>query len=117
MNAALHLPAKLWPYAAKYAVELQNYYPTTAILDGKTPRQLLLKHMGAANLVPNLYSFCKFGEPGWVYIPKERRVQGKKFAPRAIKMYFISREGSRRPRKKYARLASPLPPLLCSTRL
>jgi hypothetical protein len=51
--------------------------------------------MGAANLVPNLCSFCKFGEPGWVYIPKERRVQGDKFALRATKMYFIGREGSR----------------------
>jgi hypothetical protein len=95
MNAAPHLPAKLWPYAAKYAVELQNYYPTTAIPDGKTPRQLLLEHMGAANPVPNLYSFRKFGEPGWVHIPKERRVQGKKFAPRAVKMYFIGRKSSR----------------------
>jgi hypothetical protein len=95
MNAAPHLPAKLWPYAAKYAVELQNHYPTTAIPDGKTPRQLLLEHIGAANPVPDLYSFRKFGEPGWVHIPKERRVQGEKFAPRAIKMYFIGREGSR----------------------
>jgi hypothetical protein len=94
MNAAPHLPAKLWPYAAKYAVELLNHYPTTAVPDGKTPRQLLLKHMGAANPVPNLCSFRKFGEPGWVHIPKDRRVQGEKFAPRATKMYFIGREGS-----------------------
>jgi hypothetical protein len=95
MNAARHLPGKLWPYAAKYAVELLNHYPTTSVPDGKTPRQLLLEHMGAANPVPNLCSFRKFGEPGWVYIPKDRRVQGEKFAPRAIKMYFIGREGSR----------------------
>jgi hypothetical protein len=95
MNAAPHLPAKLWPYAAKYAVELLNHYPTTAVLDSKTPRQLLLEHIGVANPVPNLCSFRKFGEPGWVHIPKERRVQGEKFAPRAIKMYFIGREGSR----------------------
>jgi hypothetical protein len=95
MNAAPHLPAKLWPYAAKYAVELLNHYPTTAVPDGKTPRQLLLEHMGAANPVPNLCSFRKFGEPGWVHIPKERRVQGNKFAPRATKMYFIGRESSR----------------------
>jgi hypothetical protein len=81
--------------AAKYAVELQNHYPTTAIPDNKTPRQLLLEYMGAANPVPNLYSFRKFGEPGWVHIPKERRIQGEKFAPRAIKMYFIGRESSR----------------------
>jgi hypothetical protein len=94
MNAAPQLPAKLWPYAAKYAIELQNHYPTTAILDNKTPRQLLLEHIGAANPVPDLYSFRKFGEPGWVHIPKERRVQGEKFTPRAIKMYFISRESS-----------------------
>jgi len=94
MNAAPHLRAKLWPYAAKYAVELQNHYPTTAIPDDRTPRQLLLEHMGAANPVPNLYSFRKFGEPGWVHIPKERRVQGENFAPRAIKMYFIGRESS-----------------------
>ena len=38
MNAAPHLPTKLWLYAAKYAVELLNHYPTTAILDNKTPR-------------------------------------------------------------------------------
>jgi hypothetical protein len=50
--------------------------------------------MGAANPVPNLYFFRKFGEPSWVHIPKERRVQGEKFAPRAIKMYFIGRESS-----------------------
>jgi hypothetical protein len=74
MNAAPHLPAKLWLYAAKYAVELLNHYPTTAVPNGKTPRQLLLEHIGASNPVPNLCSFRKFGEPGWVHIPKERRV-------------------------------------------
>ena len=63
MNAAPYLPTKLWPYAAKYAVELLNHYPTTAVPDGKTPRQLLLEHTGAANPVPNLCSFRKFGEP------------------------------------------------------
>jgi hypothetical protein len=81
--------------AAKYAVELLNHYPTTAVPEGKTPRQLLLEHMGAANPVPNHYCFRKFGEPGWVYIPKDRRVQGNKFAPRATKTYFIGPEGSR----------------------
>jgi hypothetical protein len=44
--------------------------------------------------VPDLYSFRKFSEPGWVHIPKERRVQGEKFTPRAIKIYFISRKSS-----------------------
>jgi hypothetical protein len=95
ITAAPHLPQSLWPLAATYAVELLNYYLTTAVPDDKTPQQLLLEHTGAANPVPNLCNFRKFGEPGWVYIPKERRVQGEKFAPRATKMYFVGREGSR----------------------
>jgi hypothetical protein len=95
INAAPHLPQSLWTYAARYAVDLLNHYPTTAVTDNKTPQQLLLEHTGAANPVPNLCSFRKFGEPGWVHIPEERRVQSKKFAPRAQKMYFVGREGSR----------------------
>jgi hypothetical protein len=94
-TAAPHLPQSLWPLAATYAVELLNHYPTTAVPDDKTPQQLLLEHTGAANPVSNLCTFRKFGEPGWVHIPKERRVQGEKFAPRATQVYFVGREGSR----------------------
>jgi hypothetical protein len=93
VNAAPHLPQSLWTYAARYAVDLLNHYPTTAITDNKTPQQLLLEHTGATNPVPNLYSFRKFGELGWVHIPEERRVQSKTFAPCAQKMYFVGRKG------------------------
>jgi hypothetical protein len=50
-----------------------NHCPTTAIPSGKTPRQLLLEFMNILNPVLNLYALQKFGEPGWVYIPKQRR--------------------------------------------
>jgi hypothetical protein len=53
--AALHLPKALWLYAARYAVKLLNYYPTTAVLCGKTPRQMLLEHIKVVNLVPSLH--------------------------------------------------------------
>jgi hypothetical protein len=78
---ALHIPKKLWPYAARYATELMNYYPTTAHDDGKTPQQKLLEFMNTPNPVPNLYALRTFGEAGWVYIPEQRRVQSDKFSP------------------------------------
>ena len=37
MIGAPHLPKSMWPYAARYATELINYYPTTALADSKTP--------------------------------------------------------------------------------
>jgi hypothetical protein len=93
--AALHLPKALWLYAARYAVKLLNHYLTIAVLCGKTPRQMLLEHMKVVNLVPNLYSVRTFGEPGYVHTPVQKRVQSAKFQPRATKMYFVGREGSR----------------------
>jgi hypothetical protein len=63
ITAALHLLQSLWPLAATYAIKLLNHYPTTAILDNKTPQQLLLKHTSAANLILNLYTFYKFSKP------------------------------------------------------
>ncbi|KAH3904530.1 hypothetical protein HBH56_232080 [Parastagonospora nodorum] len=83
------------PLAATYAAELLNHYSTTAVPDDKTPQPLLLEHTAAANPVPNFSTFRKFGDPGWIYIPRERRVRGEKFAPRATKMYFVGREGPR----------------------
>jgi hypothetical protein len=93
--AALHLPKELWPYAARYAVELLNHYPTTAVPCGKTPCQMLLEHMKVANPVPSLHSVRTFGEPGYVHTPVQKRVKSAKFQPRAMKMYFVGREGSR----------------------
>jgi hypothetical protein len=61
----------------------------------KTPRQLVLKHMQFANLVPNLSSIYKYRELGFVYRPTQRRVKGAKFDSRATEMYFVGREGSR----------------------
>jgi hypothetical protein len=52
--AAPDLPKALWPYAARYAVELLNHYPTTAVPCGKTPRQMLLEHMKVVNPLENL---------------------------------------------------------------
>jgi hypothetical protein len=92
---APHVPNNLWPYTARYAAKLINHYPTTAVPDGKTPRQLLMEHMGTPNLVPNLHSIRKYGELGFVHIPEQRRVQGDKFSARAFKAYFVGREGSR----------------------
>jgi hypothetical protein len=34
---APHVPKNLWPYTARYATELINHYPTTAVAGGKTP--------------------------------------------------------------------------------
>jgi hypothetical protein len=93
--AVPHLPKALWSYAARYAVELLNYYPTTAVPCGKTPRQMLLEHMKVVNPVPSLHSVRTFGEPGYVHTPVQKRIQSAKFQPRATKMYFVGREGSR----------------------
>jgi len=92
---APHVPKNLWPFTARYAAELINHYPTTAVPGGKTPRQLLMEYMGTPNPVPNLHSIRKYGELGFVHIPEQRRVQGDKFSARAIKAYFVGREGSR----------------------
>jgi hypothetical protein len=92
--AAPHLPKALWPYAARYAVELLNHYPTTAVPCGKTPRQMLLEHMKVVNPVPSLHSVRTFGEPGYVHTPVQKRIQSAKFQPCATKMYFVGREGS-----------------------
>jgi hypothetical protein len=91
---APHIPRNIWPYASRYAIEIMNHCITTAISSGKTPRQLLLEYMNNPNPVPNLYALRKFGEPGWVHIPEQRRAQGDKFSPRATKQYFVGREGS-----------------------
>jgi hypothetical protein len=93
--AAPHLPKALWPYAARYTVELLNHYPTTTVPCGKTPPQMLLKHMKVVNPVPSLHSVRTFVEPGYVHTPVQKRVQSAKFQPCATKMYFVGREGSR----------------------
>jgi len=54
-----------------------------------------MEYIGTPNLVPNLHSIRKYGELGFVYIPKQRRVQGDNFSARAIQAYFVGREGSR----------------------
>jgi hypothetical protein len=95
MVGAPHIPHNKWPHAARYAIEIMNHCPTTAIPNGKTPRQLLLEFMNIPNPIPNLYALRTFGEPGWVHIPEQRRTQGDKFSPRATKQYFVGREGSR----------------------
>jgi len=93
--AALVVPQQLWPYAARYACELANLYPTMALEDRKTPRQKLLECLQVANPIPNLYSIHKFGAPSWLHKPVQRRVQAEKFEPRAIKAYYVGRDGSR----------------------
>jgi hypothetical protein len=44
--------------------------------------------------VPKLHVLRKFGKPGWVHISEQRRVQGDKLSPRAMRKYFVGREGS-----------------------
>jgi hypothetical protein len=56
---------------------------------------MLLEHMKVVNPVPSLHSVRTFGEPGYVHTPVQKRVQSAKFQPRATKMYFVGREGSR----------------------
>ena len=38
VNSAPHLPKDLWPYAARYSIDILNHTPTTAVPDDKTPR-------------------------------------------------------------------------------
>jgi hypothetical protein len=73
MIAAPRLPRNLWPYATKYTAELMNHYPSTALPDGKTPRQLLLEFLKTLNPVPSVYGIRKFGQPGRAHIPELRR--------------------------------------------
>jgi hypothetical protein len=56
---------------------------------------MLLEHMKVVNPVPSLHSVRTFGEPGYVHTPVQKRIQSAKFQPRATKMYFVGREGSR----------------------
>ncbi|KAG9375879.1 hypothetical protein A1F94_013623 [Pyrenophora tritici-repentis] len=93
--AAPHISKTYWPYAAQYSIDVLNHSVSSAVLDIKTPRQLLFEHMKVANPVPNLCSFRTFGEAGYVHQPVQRRVQSAKFEPRSVKMYFVGREGSR----------------------
>ncbi|KAG9384258.1 rve domain containing protein [Pyrenophora tritici-repentis] len=93
--AAPHISKSYWPYAAQYSIDVLNHSVSSAVLDSKTPRQLLFEHMKVANPVPNLCSFRTFGEAGYVHQPVQRRVQSAKFEPRSVKMYFVGREGSR----------------------
>jgi hypothetical protein len=72
--AALHLLKTLWPYAARYTIKLLNYYLTTAVLYGKTPCYILLKHIKVVNLVPSLHLVRTFKEPRYVYTPIQKRV-------------------------------------------
>jgi hypothetical protein len=95
MIAAPHLPKNLWPYATKYTAKLMNHYPSTALPDGKTPRQLLLEFLKTPNPVPSVYGIRKFGQPRWAHIPEQRRVTGDKFSPRARKAYMVGRDSSR----------------------
>jgi hypothetical protein len=95
MIAALHLPKNLWLYATKYTAKLINHYLSTALPDGKTPRQLLLEFLKTLNLVPSVYGIRKFGQPGWAHIPEQRRITGDKFSPRSRKAYMVGRDGSR----------------------
>jgi hypothetical protein len=93
--AASYISKNLWPYAARYAVELLNHTPTKAVVDSKTLNQVRLELMGLANPVPNLYSFCCYSEVGWMHKAQQRRVQGAKFNERAVKTFYVGREGSR----------------------
>jgi hypothetical protein len=95
VNSAPHLPKDLWPYAARYSIDVLNHTPTTAVPDDKTPRQLVLEHMQFANLVPNLSSIRVYRELGFVHRPAQRRVKGARFDSRATGTYFVGREGSR----------------------
>jgi hypothetical protein len=72
-----------------------NHYPSTALPDGKTPRQLLLEFLKTPNPVPSVYGIRKFRQPRWVHIPKQRRITGDKFSPRARKAYMVGSDGSR----------------------
>ncbi|KAA8610835.1 Integrase core domain protein, partial [Pyrenophora tritici-repentis] len=73
---------------SQYSIDVLNHSVSSAVLDSKTPRQLLFEHMKVANPVPNLCSFRTFGEAGYVHQPVQRRVQSAKFEPRSVKMYF-----------------------------
>ncbi|KAA8610832.1 hypothetical protein PtrV1_14039, partial [Pyrenophora tritici-repentis] len=94
-EASNYVVESYWPYAAQYSIDVLNHSVSSAVLDSKTPRQLLFEHMKVANPVPNLCSFRTFGEAGYVHQPVQRRVQSAKFEPRSVKMYFVGREGSR----------------------
>jgi hypothetical protein len=76
-------------------ISLVEHYPKTAVSCGKTSHQMLLEHMKDVNPVPSLHSVRTFGEPGYVHTPVQKRVQSAELQPRASKMYFVGREGSR----------------------
>jgi transposase InsO family protein len=90
--AAPHIPESMWPYASRYAIELLNH-TLSQVLNSKTPQQLQLESMGVANPIPNLHSFCSYGETGYVH--REQRQKGAKFDGHAVPMHFVGRESSR----------------------
>lgn len=47
------------------------------------------RDVGYLNLVPNIASMHAFSYVGYAYTPKQKRVKGNKFAPRAVKGYLV----------------------------
>lgn len=85
------VPDKLWPYALDTAVYTTNRLvkPET----GCSPLTAWRKKLNIPNPEPSLTHLMPWGCTAYVHIPKEKRVQSHKVAPRAWKGWLMGYEG------------------------
>jgi hypothetical protein len=90
---AAKLPAKLWPYAAKFMARVHNLISNSKLPGKITPLECWNRSIGYPNPVPNVAKMHAFGHVGYAHIPSQKRVIGDKFAPRAKKGHLVGMAG------------------------
>ena len=79
--------------AAEYVARLLNLSATTALEGNITPLEAWNRGVDYPNLVLNVAKMHAFGHTGYVHIPSEKRVKGKKFKPRAYRGHLVGMVG------------------------
>ncbi|OQD78931.1 hypothetical protein PENANT_c071G04033 [Penicillium antarcticum] len=85
------LPEKLWPYAVETAIYTINRLANPK--SGKSPIQVWREMLGIENAKPSLTHLRPWGSIAYVHIPKSKRVQSRKMAPRATKGHLMGYVG------------------------
>jgi len=88
-----NLPAILWPEAFQTALRMLNRTPTRINPGSKTPFQVISEFLGNEVTIPTIKHWRRYGCTAYVHVPKQTRVQGDKFAPRATKGQLVGYEG------------------------
>ncbi|KAJ5876478.1 uncharacterized protein N7529_002062 [Penicillium soppii] len=85
------LDETLWPFAHQAAIYIVNRLANSET--GKSPITLWRELLHIQNTKPTLKHLRPWGSTAYVHIPKDKRVQSRKAAPRAWKGYLIGYEG------------------------